>query len=73
MFPRVMEVDVRDVLLGPAFTGAARPEKAVPVYETFVERLRGLGLNVACGVFGADMKVRLLNDGPVTIMLDSRA
>lgn len=57
----------------PAFTGAAKPEKAIPVYETFVERLRGAGLNVATGVFGADMKVRLLNDGPVTIMLDSRA
>lgn len=57
----------------PAFTGAAKPDKAVPVYESFVERLRGLGLTVATGVFGADMQVRLLNDGPVTIMLDSRA
>lgn len=57
----------------PAFTAAARPEKARPVYEAFVERLRGLGIPVATGVFGADMKVRLLNDGPVTILLDSRA
>jgi D-tyrosyl-tRNA(Tyr) deacylase len=57
----------------PAFTGAAKPEKAIPVYESFVERLRGVGLSVATGVFGADMKVRLLNDGPVTIMLDSRS
>jgi D-tyrosyl-tRNA(Tyr) deacylase len=57
----------------PAFTAAAKPEKAIPLYETFVERLRSLGLTVACGIFGADMKVRLLNDGPVTIMLDSRS
>ncbi len=57
----------------PAFTGAAKPEKAIPVYETFIERLRGLGITVAAGEFGADMKVRLLNDGPVTLMLDSRA
>lgn len=57
----------------PAFTAAAKPDKAIPVYETFVERLRALGLTVATGVFGADMKVRLLNDGPVTILLDSRA
>lgn len=57
----------------PAFTGAARPEKAQPAYETFVERLRALGIPVATGVFGADMKVRLLNDGPVTLILDSRA
>ena len=57
----------------PAFTAAAKPDKAIPVYETFVERLRALGLTVASGIFGADMKVRLLNDGPVTILLDSRA
>jgi D-tyrosyl-tRNA(Tyr) deacylase len=57
----------------PAFTAAAKPEKAIAVYETFVERLRALGLTVATGEFGADMKVRLLNNGPVTILLDSRA
>lgn len=57
----------------PAFTSAAKPDKAIPVYESFVERLRGAGLSVATGVFGADMKVRLQNDGPVTILLDSRA
>ena len=56
-----------------AFTAAAKPEKAVPIYETFVERLRALGITVATGEFGADMKVRLLNDGPVTIWLDSRS
>ncbi|MFK5073389.1 D-aminoacyl-tRNA deacylase, partial [Klebsiella pneumoniae] len=57
----------------PAFTSAAKPDKAIPVYESFVERLRGAGLSVATGVFGVDMKVRLQNDGPVTILLDSRA
>jgi D-tyrosyl-tRNA(Tyr) deacylase len=57
----------------PAFTAAAKPEIAAAVFETFVERLRALGLTVANGEFAADMKVRLLNDGPVTIWLDSRA
>lgn len=56
----------------PAFTPAAKPDRAEVVYETFVERLRALGLTVATGEFGADMKVRLVNDGPVTIWLDSR-
>lgn len=56
----------------PSFIRAARPEKAVPIYEGFVSGLRAQGLEVATGVFGADMKVRLLNDGPVTIMLDSK-
>jgi D-tyrosyl-tRNA(Tyr) deacylase len=57
----------------PSFIGAARPEKAIPIYEEFVKRLRESGLRVETGVFGADMKVRLLNDGPVTIMLESGA
>lgn len=56
----------------PSFIDAARPEKAVPMYEELVRRLRAVGLKVETGVFGADMKVRLLNDGPVTILLDSR-
>lgn len=55
----------------PSFIGAARPEKAIPIYEELVARLRASGLRVETGVFGADMKVRLLNDGPVTILLDS--
>ncbi len=55
----------------PSFIGAARPEKAVPLYEELVQRLRAAGLRVETGEFGADMKVRLLNDGPVTIMIDS--
>ena len=56
----------------PSFVRAARPEQAVPLYEAFVERLRGAGLAVQTGVFGADMQVRLLNDGPVTILIDSK-
>jgi D-aminoacyl-tRNA deacylase len=56
----------------PSFIEAARPEKAAPIYEEFVARLRRSGINVATGIFGANMTVRLLNDGPVTILLDSR-
>ncbi|MCC6145253.1 MAG: D-tyrosyl-tRNA(Tyr) deacylase [Candidatus Hydrogenedentes bacterium] len=56
----------------PSFTQAARPEHAVPLYESFVQRLRAEGLPVATGVFGAHMDVHLVNDGPVTLLLDSR-
>lgn len=56
----------------PSFFRAAKPERAIPAYEEFVSRLRATGLPVETGRFGADMKVRLLNDGPVTILLDSR-
>jgi D-tyrosyl-tRNA(Tyr) deacylase len=56
----------------PSFIGAARPEKAIPVYEEFISRMRATGLNIATGSFGADMQVALVNDGPVTIMLDSQ-
>ncbi|MGL6057112.1 MAG: D-aminoacyl-tRNA deacylase [Culicoidibacterales bacterium] len=55
----------------PSFTQAARPEQAIPLYEAFNEQLRMAGIPVETGVFGADMKVSLLNDGPVTICLDS--
>lgn len=55
----------------PSFTGAASPEIAIPLYERFVERLRQTGLFVATGVFGATMQVELVNDGPVTLILDS--
>lgn len=55
----------------PSFDKAARPEQANPLYEKFNEYLRGYGLHVGTGIFGADMKVDLLNDGPVTIILDS--
>jgi D-aminoacyl-tRNA deacylase len=54
----------------PSFSAAARPETAVPVYEAFAAALRALGVPVETGVFGARMAVELVNDGPVTIMLD---
>lgn len=55
----------------PSFTGAARPEEAEPLYERFCAELRALGLDVAQGVFGARMAVELVNDGPVTIVLET--
>ena len=54
----------------PSFTDAARPEEAEPLYEAFCSALRGLGVRVETGVFGARMEVELTNDGPVTIILD---
>jgi D-aminoacyl-tRNA deacylase len=54
----------------PSFSAAARPEVAEPLYEAFAEALRRLGIEVATGVFGARMEVELVNDGPVTIVLD---
>ncbi len=54
----------------PSFIDAARPELAVPLYERFVAMLRERQLRVATGEFGADMQVELVNDGPVTLMLD---
>ena len=56
----------------PGFTGAAAPEVARRVYEDLVARLRGDGLRVETGVFQAHMHVELVNDGPVTILIDSR-
>lgn len=56
----------------PSFTAAARPDTAVPMYEALVEKWRSLGIHVETGEFGADMQVSLINDGPVTILLDSR-
>jgi D-tyrosyl-tRNA(Tyr) deacylase len=55
----------------PSFVQAAAPDQAVPLVDRFVERLRKLGLTVATGQFGAHMVVEIVNDGPVTIMLDS--
>ena len=54
----------------PSFSEAARPEIAEPLYEHFCESLRALGVPVQTGVFGARMSVELVNDGPVTIILD---
>ena len=55
----------------PGFSQAAPPAEGERLYEYFADRLRQEGLEVATGQFGADMKVRLLNDGPVTIWMDS--
>ena len=55
----------------PAFTGAAEPTVAKELYEFYIESLSGHGLHVETGIFAADMKVSLINDGPVTIVLDS--
>ncbi|MBR6897658.1 MAG: D-tyrosyl-tRNA(Tyr) deacylase [Lachnospiraceae bacterium] len=55
----------------PSFVKAARPEVAEPLYEYIVSKCREGGYEVATGVFGADMKVALLNDGPFTVILDS--
>lgn len=54
----------------PSFVAAAPPEVAVPLYERFVALLRATGLPVATGEFGAMMEVELVNDGPVTLILD---
>ncbi|HEX6644379.1 MAG TPA: D-aminoacyl-tRNA deacylase [Gemmatimonadales bacterium] len=57
----------------PSFVAAAPPEIAVPLYEAFIGALRGRGLTVATGEFGAHMDVDLLNDGPVTLVLERGA
>ena len=54
----------------PGFSTAAAPEEGERLYEHFAERMRGEGIEVAQGQFGADMKVSLVNDGPVTIWLE---
>ena len=57
----------------PSYIKAARPEIAIPIYEKFVNTLENkLGKKIPTGIFGADMKVALLNDGPVTIIIDSK-
>jgi D-aminoacyl-tRNA deacylase len=54
----------------PSFSRAARPELAEPLYERFAAALRALGVQVETGVFGARMEIELVNDGPVTIVLE---
>ena len=56
----------------PSFSDAARPEIANPLYEEFVQKVKDLNINVGTGKFGAHMMVDLTNDGPVTILLESR-
>ncbi len=55
----------------PSFTAAAPPDQAQPLIETFADSLRGLGVAVSSGIFGEHMLVEILNDGPVTIQIDS--
>lgn len=55
----------------PSFVAAAPPEQAESLYERFVESLRSLGLNVATGLFRTDMQVELVNDGPVTLLVET--
>ena len=57
----------------PSFTDTAPPEVAERLYEIFIKRLENFDLKVACGVFGAHMDVELVNDGPVTLMIESPA
>ena len=54
----------------PGFSGAAKPDLAIPLYERFMDRCRARGFTVEHGQFGADMQVKSVNDGPVTILFD---
>jgi D-aminoacyl-tRNA deacylase len=56
----------------PSYVHAARPELAVPLYEKFMKKLESYGVPVEKGIFQAMMKVHLVNDGPVTLMIDSK-
>jgi D-tyrosyl-tRNA(Tyr) deacylase len=57
----------------PSYIKASKPDFAIPIYEKMIAQLsKDLGKNISTGVFGADMKVELINDGPVTIMIDSK-
>lgn len=56
----------------PSFLDAARPEVAIPLYESFLTAVRALGIPVAAGRFGAMMQVELVNDGPVTLLVESK-
>lgn len=56
----------------PSFIKAAKPDKAIPLFDYFKSEITKSGLKTESGIFGADMKVSLINDGPVTIVMDSR-
>ena len=56
----------------PSYIKAAKPEIAIPLYESFIKILQASPIKIQSGIFGADMKVALINDGPVTINIDSK-
>ncbi len=56
----------------PSFIRAAKPDKAVPVYEKFIQKMQSYDIPVKTGEFGANMQVELLNDGPVTLIIDTK-
>jgi D-tyrosyl-tRNA(Tyr) deacylase len=56
----------------PNFTDAAKPDKAIPLYEEFIDKAKNYKLKVQTGKFGAHMNVDIMNDGPVTLLIDSK-
>lgn len=56
----------------PSYIKAAKPDKAIPLFEYFKNELKKSGLKIESGIFGADMKLSLINDGPVTLVFDSK-
>ncbi len=56
----------------PSFVASARPEIAIPMYEKFIDQLKKYYIKIQTGVFGANMQIELVNDGPVTIIIDSK-
>jgi D-tyrosyl-tRNA(Tyr) deacylase len=56
----------------PSFVDAARPEQAIPLYEAFLRAVQALGVRIATGQFGAMMQVELINEGPVTLIVDAK-
>ncbi len=56
----------------PSFIRAAKPSTAIPLYQSFINNIKAAGINVTTGEFGADMKITLTNDGPVTIIADTK-
>ena len=56
----------------PSFVASASPETAIPLYEKFIDQLKKYDLKIQTGVFGANMQIELVNDGPVTIIIDSK-
>lgn len=58
--------------LRPSFSKAANPSMANNLYEKFIEKAKSLNIKVETGIFGADMKVSLINDGPITLILDTK-